>query len=110
MFIYIIILIIAYPYIVQNDFSRIYTILLILILAFSYISQHYLYVSYRLLLNADQLSFIQISIHTVCLIMNTIITIILIKLNVGVHLVKLISALVFSITRQKRSRTSFNGP
>ena len=97
MLFYVLVLIFVYPYIVKLDFDFVYTALLIVILAFSYIAQHYLFITYRILLNADQLSFLQIGVHTICLLLNAIITIALIKLNMGIHLVKLVSALVFSI-------------
>ena len=95
--IYVIGLVISYYFIINSSFSFIYTASLILVLAFSFIAQHYLFISYRLLLNADQLSFIQISIHTICLILNCFFTIVLIKFNFSIHIVKLVSAIVFAL-------------
>ena len=87
-------LMIFYPLVV-NNFSHIYTASLILIIAFSYVSQYYLFLTYRLLLNADQLAFIQLFAHSAALILNTVATIVLIKLGASVHMVKLVSATVF---------------
>lgn len=97
--VYIILLIIIYPIILKSNYSYswIYTSSLIVILAFSYVAQYYLFLSYRLLLNADQASYIQLSIHSVVLVLNTIVTIVLIKVGSNVHIVKLGSALVFLI-------------
>ena len=87
-------LMIFYPLVV-NNFSHIYTASLILIIAFSYVAQYYLFLTYRLLLNADQLAFIQLFAHSAALILNTVATIVLIKLGASVHMVKLVSATVF---------------
>lgn len=97
MLIYVLGLMIIYPNLIHTPFNFLYVSSLILILAFSYMIQHYLYLTYRLLLNADQLSFIQLIIHTICLILNTISIIILIKFNASIHVVELVSMLVFAL-------------
>lgn len=94
--IYVFILTILYPLIIE-DFGHIYTAGLIVIIALSYIAQYYLFLTYRLLLNADQLSFIQLTAHSLALILNTISTIVLIQLGATVHIVKLASAIAFLI-------------
>ena len=94
---YVVILCIVYPIIVNNEFSVIYTIALIGIMALSYFAQHYLYLAYRLLLNADQASFIQLGAHSIVLIINTILTILLVKVGAPVHIVKLGSVIAFLI-------------
>lgn len=96
---YIILLIIIYPFLLSSkyQFSYLYTSSLIVILAFSYIAQYYLFLTYRLLLNADQMGFVQLFIHSIVLILNTVFTVILIKLGSSVHIVKLVSAFVFLI-------------
>ena len=96
-FFYVFGLVFFYYFIVKSEFDFIYTALLIIILALNFIAQHYLFLSYRLLLNADQLSFVQLLIHSFCLIINTITTIVLISFNMGIHIVKLASMLIFAI-------------
>lgn len=92
---YVVVLCFLYPIIVRNEFSTVYTVSLIGILAISYFAQHYLYLAYRLLLNADQASFIQLGAHSIALIVNTLLTILLIKLGAPVHVVKLGSVIAF---------------
>ena len=95
--VYVCILMLVYPFVIKEDFSYLYTASLILILALSYIAQYYLFLTYRLLLNADQRSFVQLGAHSLALILNTVATIILIRLGASVHVVKLAAALVFLI-------------
>lgn len=95
--VYVVVLGIVYPFIVKDEFDYLYTASLIVIIALSYIAQYYLFLTYRLLLNADQASFIQLTAHSVSLIVNTVASILLIKVGVSVHLVKFVSALAFLI-------------
>lgn len=95
--IYVLALMAIYPIMVREEFSWLFTCSLIFILALSYIAQYYLFLSYRLLLNADQASYIQLSAHSIALISNTFVTIILIKLGASVHVVKLASAMAFLV-------------
>lgn len=88
-------LVIFYPLITIDSFDYMYTATLIMILSFSYFAQYYLFLTYRLLLNADQHGFIQLIIHSIALIVNTILSIVLIKLRMSIHIVKLVSSLVF---------------
>ena len=97
MAVYVAILMVVYPFIINESFGFPYTSLLVLVMALSYVAQHYLFLSHRLLLNADQMSYLQLSVHSICLILNCIFTIVLIKLNASVHFVKLVSALVFAL-------------
>ena len=90
-------LIVVYPFMIADEFEWLYTAGLILIMAVNFIAQHYLFLSYRLLLNADQLSYIQLLAHSVVLILNTVVTIVLIQIGASVHIVKLASAAVFFI-------------
>lgn len=95
--IYVVGLMVTYPFMIKEDFDWLYTAGLILIIAVNFIAQHYLFMSYRLLLTADQLSYIQLLAHSVVLILNTVVTIVLIQLGASVHIVKLASAVIFFI-------------
>lgn len=95
--VYVAVLMIIYPFIVGDEFSHVYTAAMVLILALSYFAQYYLFLTYRLLLNADQLSFIQLGAHSLALILNTVLTVVLIKLGASVHIVKLGSVAAFLI-------------
>ena len=95
--IYVLCLVVIYPFLVKESFGFFYVASLIVIMAFSYIAQHYLFLPYKLLLNADQVSYIQLGAHCVTLIMNTLATVILTKLGGSIHMVRLASALAFLI-------------
>ena len=51
--------------------------------------------TYQLLLNADQKSYIQLSLSIVTIILNTIFAIALMKMGASVHIVKLVTAFIF---------------
>ena len=93
--IYVVLLSVLYPLIIRTDFDFLFTFSLIFILAFNYIAQYYLFLTHRLVLSADQMSFIHLTTHSVLLIVNTILTIVLIKLGATIHVVKLASSIVF---------------
>lgn len=95
--VYVLGLMIFYPIIVSEEFSVLYTLSLVLILALSYFAQYYLFLTYRLLLNADQASYIQLGAHSIALIVNTLLTIVLIKIGASVHIVKFGSVVAFLI-------------
>lgn len=97
LFVYVAVLMMVYPFIIREEFSYVYTAAMVLILALSYFAQYYLFLTYRLLLNADQLSFIQLGAHSIALILNTVFTVVLIKLGASVHIVKLGSVVAFLI-------------
>ena len=95
--IYVAGLMVIYPFMIKENFDWFYTAGLILIMAVNFIAQYYLFLSCRLLLTADQLSYIQLIAHSVVLVLNTVVTIVLIQLGASVHIVKLASAAIFFI-------------
>lgn len=95
--IYTVVLMIAYPFSTMGEFSFGYVCALIPIISFSYLAQYYLFITYRVLLNADQMGFIHLIIHSIVLILNTLISVFLMRLGFSVHIVKLGSAFVFLI-------------
>lgn len=92
---YVAVLTIAYPLITLGTFDYWYTASLILVIAVSTFAQYYFSISYRLLLNADQLAFVQLGIHTVVLILNTAVCVLLMNRQVSVQLVKLSTSLIY---------------
>ena len=93
--IYSISLAFIYPFIVCEQFDYFYTLSLIIIISISTFAQYYVGMSYRLLLGADQYGFISETVACVALMLNTCLSIILIKLSFSIHIVKLVSSLVF---------------
>jgi len=92
---YVFVLVFVYPQLVNESFGALYTSSLILILAISSFAQYYFGMSYRILLNADQYSFVVSGIQCIILILNTIISIFLIRIGFSIHSVKLSASLLY---------------
>jgi O-antigen/teichoic acid export membrane protein len=95
--IYSFLLMVLYPLLVSNLFGYFYTASLIFIIVISSFVQYYFGITYQLLLNADQMSFVQLITQSGTLILNTIISVVLIKMEVSVQLVKFVSSLIFML-------------
>lgn len=95
--VYIVVLLIIYPTYINSTFDYFFTASLIIILSISSMSEYLFGISYQLLLNADQLAFIQLGVQSVATILNTIISILLMKLGASIQVVKLVAALVYLI-------------
>lgn len=93
--IYILILSMVYPTIINNEFESLYTISLLLIIATSTFAEYFFGMTYKLFLHAEQKSYIVSTIQIVTTIINTITVIILIKFGCNIHTVKLASAVIF---------------
>lgn len=93
--IYIVFLIIFFPLLVNRSFDWIFTASLIVVISISSFSQYYFGVVDRLLLTAAQRGFIQYTAQTVTIILNTVACIILINMDASIHMVKLVSSLIF---------------
>lgn len=93
--VYILILLFIFPNIAGNNYEPIFTISLLLIIAFSTFAQYFFGMTYELLLNADQKSYIQLILQIATLIINTALAVLLMKCGASVHVVKLASSLVF---------------
>ena len=74
--IYIGVLIFVLPSIVTTEFDAWFTISLLLIISISTFAQYYLGITYQLLLNADQKSYIQTILQIMTVALNTIFSII----------------------------------
>ena len=92
---YTAILMVFFPLITLHAFDYLVTLILIFVISISSFAQYYLGMTYRLLLNADQLGFIQYSIHSVALILNTVSCILLMKASASIQIVKLTTSLIF---------------
>lgn len=94
---YTAVLMIVYPFITLDSFDYFFTLILIFVISISTFAQYYLGMTYKLLLAADQLGFIQYTIHTAALVLNTIACIVLMKAGASVQLVKLTTSLIFLV-------------
>ena len=88
----------AYPFLVRNEFSWLFAFTLVLVISLSTFIQYFFGITYQILFQADQRQYISLSFDILTVILNTIIAVILIKAGVGLHGVKLGSALVYCIS------------
>ena len=95
LFVYVIILIIFYPFLAAKNFSWFYTAMLIGAMSISSFAQYYFGIVDRLLLNADQRGYIQYTSQIITLILNTVACISLIKNGASIQLMKLVTSLLF---------------
>lgn len=93
--VYVIILSIVYPLLVDSPLSFIGTASLTVILAISLFIQYFFSITYRLLLQADQKMYIVQLVQIVATLLNLAIVVILINIWPEVHIVRLGCSLVF---------------
>ena len=92
---YIIILCFIFPKIIDANYGSWFTISLLLIVSFSSIIQYLFGMTYQLLLNADQKSYVPLFMQIGTIFLNTIFAIILMYFGASVHFVKLMTAMVY---------------
>lgn len=92
---YVVILAVAYPWLVDKQFSWIYTASLVVILGLSSIFQYFFGLINCLLINADQKQWIPSLTQAATVVLNAVVCCILIVLHCPVHVVKLASAFIF---------------
>ena len=92
---YTFVLMVFYPLLIKKEFGFLYTSSLILIISLSSLGQYFLGITYRLLLSADQMGFVQISLNTLSIILNTVISVLLMRMEFPIHIVMLVSSVIF---------------
>lgn len=95
--VYMIVLMIIYPYVVEQHWGWFYTASLIFAIGFNSFSQYYFGVVDRLLLSADQHGYIQYFAQTITLVANTIACCILIKFGATIHIVKFTTSIIYLV-------------
>lgn len=96
--IYVTGLIFVYPFLIDRNFSFIYTDTLILILAFGACSQYYFGIVDRLLLAADQRQYLYFILQSIIRILNTLVAILIMIKGGSIHIVKASAALIYLIS------------
>lgn len=86
---------IIFPYFLNSQVDSIYTRSMILVIGLSGTMEYFFVGKYRVLLTADQKGYIITNAQIFGVIMNTIATIILIKLNYGLIAVQFISGIIY---------------
>lgn len=92
---YIVVLMAFYPRLVKGTFDFWFVSTLIFILAINSFAQYFFGMTYRILLNADQLSFIVSILQCASTILTTIISVVLINFDASIHTVKLVASIIF---------------
>lgn len=95
--IYLIILCIIYPTLINNEFDSWFTISLILIIAISTFAEYFLGMTYKLFLNANQKGYIVSNIQIVTTILNAIFVVALVKIGCNIQIVKLASVSMLAL-------------
>ncbi len=95
--IYIVVLAALLPYKTINEFDYLFTASLVISISISYIAQYYFGMTYRQLLDADQLSFVRIIPQIIQVVINIFVCSYLIKADVDVRLVKFTTSILYCI-------------
>lgn len=93
--VYIIVLMFFYNYVNNSGFGFIFTATLLLSLSISSFAQYYFGICNSLVLSSDQKDYISLTINSITLILNIFISILLIKLEFSIQIVKLASSIIF---------------
>ena len=80
---------------INIDYDFWFTASLLLIISISTFAQYYFGITYQVFLNADQKIYVHTTVQIITTILNTIICVVLMKLGCGIHVVKLVSTIVF---------------
>lgn len=93
--VYVVILMVVYPFVAKSNFGFLYTSTMILVISISSFAQYYFGIVNSLLITANQRGYFSFNIQTITLILNTIACFILIKLGASIHIVKLTTSLIY---------------
>lgn len=92
---YIIVLCFLFPILFDSKYEVWFIVSLLIIISISTLVQYLYGMTYQLLLNADQKSYIPLLLQIFTIMANTIFAVILMKLGMPVHIVKLMTAAVY---------------
>lgn len=95
--VYVVLLAAFFPLSQRDDFDYISTMFLVLAMSISYFAQYFFGVRDQLLVNADQRSYIQLFYQSLTVIINTVLSVVIIKCGASIQIVKLITSLVYLI-------------
>jgi len=92
---YLIVLCFVYPTLVNSEFSTGYTVSLLIIISISTFAEYFFGMVYKLYLQAEQKTYITANVQTITTILNTLLSLILIRFGANIQVVKLVSAFIF---------------
>lgn len=93
--IYIGLLMFLFPTVIAKDFGWIYTASLVAIVGISTAAQYFFGITYQMVLEADQASYVYSIVQIATIILNTIFVVFTVKMGCSIQIVKLSSALFF---------------
>lgn len=93
--VYLIALAIIYPLLVEKEFEYLFTFSLVIIISISTFAEYYFGMTYKLYLQAEQRTYIISIIQMITYMLSIISIIVLTKFNSSIHIIKLISGLIF---------------
>lgn len=93
--IYILLMCVFYPFIVNKDFDYLYTVSLIVIIGISTFAEYFFGMTYRLFLQSKQKTYIISLIQILTYILAILLIVIMAKLGCSIQSIKLISSIVF---------------
>lgn len=92
---YIVLLCFLFLILFKSKYDSWFTISLLIIVSISTLAQYLFGMTYQLLLNADQKSYVPLLLQIFTILANTIFAVVLMKLGMSVHIVKLMTAVVY---------------
>lgn len=95
--VYTIVLVFIFPFVINSKFDFITTSVLIVAIAFNSIAQYLFGVVNEQLLAADQKDYVRLNISSFSLILSTVVSVLLIKVNTPIYMVKICAAIVFLV-------------
>lgn len=94
---YVAVLAIIFPNLVTSAQSWGFISSIVIVVSISTFFQYYFGITYSIFLQADQRNYIVNLVQSITLITNTFLSIILIQLGVGIHFVRLVTALIYIV-------------
>jgi len=88
---------VAFPWFTIDEFNFPFTFSLIIILGIGTFGNYYFGLTYRMLLNADQKQYVIKIVQIIVLVLHTFASVLLINNGFSIHIVKLVSALIYLI-------------
>lgn len=93
--VYLGILSFVFPAFIAKNFGWLYTASLVVVVGISTAAQYFFGITYQMILEADQRSYVYSVIQIITVVVNTILVVILLKLNCSVQAVKGVSAMIY---------------
>ena len=93
--VYVVIIACFYKAISGTSLTWLFSFGLVMIIGFSTFAQYYFGITYSIVLQADQCQYFANILQISYVVINTLVSVILINVGAGIHLVKLVSTLIF---------------